>query len=326
MADSEIRDMADRGRSARGQQQSVSTATFSLSTVDRRTMLAIRRSLSLLSPRPLALASRCQSSQASNYQNILYSNPSPTVGLLTLNRPKALNALSSPLFTEINELLSSINSPSSDVSCLVITGSEKSFAAGADITEMADRSLAEVYDSDFLKFWSEKICSFRVPIIAAVSGYALGGGCELAMMCDIIFASKDAKFGQPEINLGVIPGAGGTQRLVKAIGKSKAMEYILTGKPFSAQQAQEWGLISRVVDGGHEELLKESLALADSISAKPKLATKAAKEAVNLAYELPLSQGLDFEKRLFHLLFGTNDQKEGMKAFVEKRKPKFTHS
>ncbi|KAH9454636.1 hypothetical protein Pst134EB_014702 [Puccinia striiformis f. sp. tritici] len=146
------------------------------------------------------------------------------------------------------------------------------------------------------------------------------------MMCDIILASKEAKFGQPEINLGVIPGAGGTQRLVRAIGKSKAMEYILTGKPFSAQEAYEWGLISRVVDGGHKELLEESLSLAELISTKPKLATKAAKEAVNLAYEMPLSQGLDFEKRLFHLLFGTNDQKEGMKAFVEKRKPKFTHS
>ncbi|EFP83437.1 hypothetical protein PGT21_028716 [Puccinia graminis f. sp. tritici] len=289
-------------------------------------MMTIRRTASFLSPRSLTLARRFQSSQTPSYQNIIYSNPSPAVGLLTLNRPKALNALSSPLFTEINDLLSSINSSSSSVKCLVLTGSEKSFAAGADITEMAERSLAEVYDADFLKFWSEKISSFRVPIVAAVSGYALGGGCELAMMCDIILASKDAKFGQPEINLGVIPGAGGTQRLVKAIGKSKAMEYILTGKTFSAQQAYEWGLISRVVDGGHEELLKESLALADTISTKPKLATKAAKEAVNLAYELPLSQGLEFEKRLFHLLFGTNDQKEGMKAFVEKRKPKFTHS
>ncbi|KNZ44090.1 enoyl-CoA hydratase [Puccinia sorghi] len=288
--------------------------------------MAARRSVSFLSRSSLSPSIRRQSGQASNYQSIIYSNPSPTVGVLTLNRPKALNALSSPLFTEINELLSSINSPSSSVRCLVITGSEKSFAAGADITEMADRSLAEVFDSDFLKFWSEKISSFRVPIVAAVSGYALGGGCELAMMCDIILASKDAKFGQPEINASVIPGAGGTQRLVRAIGKSKAMEYVLTGKPFSAQQAYEWGLISRVVEGGHEELLKESLALADSISTKPKLATKAAKEAVNLAYELPLSQGLDFEKRLFHLLFGTEDQKEGMKAFVEKRKPKFTHS
>ncbi|KAI7951950.1 hypothetical protein MJO28_007634 [Puccinia striiformis f. sp. tritici] len=289
-------------------------------------MLPIRQSASFLLYRSLNLTTRYQSSQASSYQNIVYSNPSPTVGLLTLNRPRALNALSSPLFTEINDLLSSINSSSSPVRCLVITGSEKAFAAGADIPEMADRSLAEVYDSDFLKFWSEKISSFRVPIVAAVSGYALGGGCELAMMCDIILASKEAKFGQPEINLGVIPGAGGTQRLVRAIGKSKAMEYILTGKPFSAQEAYEWGLISRVVDGGHKELLEESLSLAELISTKPKLATKAAKEAVNLAYEMPLSQGLDFEKRLFHLLFGTNDQKEGMKAFVEKRKPKFTHS
>ncbi|KAH9465873.1 hypothetical protein Pst134EA_013734 [Puccinia striiformis f. sp. tritici] len=245
-------------------------------------MLPIRQSASFLLYRSLNLTTRYQSSQASSYQNIVYSNPSPTVGLLTLNRPRALNALSSPLFTEINDLLSSINSSSSPVRCLVITGSEKAFAAGADIPEMADRSLAEVYDSDFLKFWSEKISSFRVPIVAAVSGYALGGGCELAMMCDIILASKEAKFGQPEINLGVIPGAGGTQRLVRAIGKSKAMEYILTGKPFSAQEAYEWGLISRVVDGGHKELLEESLSLAELISTKPKLATKAAKEAVNL--------------------------------------------
>lgn len=275
--------------------------------------------------RPAPLIRRHRSTETINYQNIVYTQPTPKVGLLTLNRPKALNALSSDLFTEVNQLLVSINN-SHSIGCLVISGSEKSFAAGADISEMMDHSLAEVYHSDFLKFWSHQITSFSIPIIAAVSGYALGGGCELAMMCDIILASKDAKFGQPEINLGVIPGAGGTQRLVRAIGKSRAMEYVLTGKTFNAQQAYQWGLISTVVDGSHDELLKQSIALADSISNKPKLAIKAAKEAVNLAYELPLSQGLEFEKRLFHLLFGTNDQKEGMKAFIEKRKPIFTNS
>ncbi|KAI9601454.1 hypothetical protein H4Q26_001273 [Puccinia striiformis f. sp. tritici PST-130] len=289
--------------------------------------ISIRRSASSLSHRAPNLATRYYTSRASCHQNIMYSSPSPTVGLLTLNRPKALNALSSPLFAEINALLSSINSASSPVRCLVITGSEKVFAAGADVSEMVDLSLPEVYDSDFTRFWTEKISSCRVPIIAAVSGAALGGGCELAMMCDIILASKDAKFGQSEITASRCnPGGGGTQRLVREIGKSKAMEAILTGKPFSAQQAYEWGLISRVVDGGHEELLKESLALAELITSRPKLVSKAAKEAVNKAYELPLSQGLDFEKRLFHLLFGTSDRKEGMKAFVEKRKPKFTHS
>ncbi|MBW0491746.1 hypothetical protein O181_031461 [Austropuccinia psidii MF-1] len=281
-------------------------------------------------PRPLSrlLSSSAQqySSSSSSYQHITYSSPSPSVGLITLNRPKALNALSSSLFAEINQALASVDTPSSKIKCVVLTGSQKAFAAGADIAEMSDQSMVEAYASDFLKSWSEKLGSIRIPTIAAVNGYALGGGCELAMMCDIILASKDAKFGQPEINLGVIPGGGGTQRLIRAIGKSKAMEYILTGKTFSAQQAYEWGLISRVVDGEHKELLNESLELAKTIADKPALAIKAAKEAVNLAEELSLTQGLEFEKRLFHLLFGTNDQKEGMKAFIEKRKANFSGS
>lgn len=269
---------------------------------------------------------RYQSTKIPSYENITYSNPTPKVGLVKLNRPRAGNALSSPMFKEINDLLRIINSSTTDVRCLVVTGSDKFFAAGADISEMADRSLADVHYSDFIKSWSEQTSLLKVPLIAAVSGYALGGGCELAMLCDIILASKGAKFGQPEINLGVIPGGGGTQRLVRAIGKSRAMEYILTGKQFSAQEAHEWGLISRVIDGGHDELMNEALGLAEAISAKPRLAIKAAKEAIDAAYDLPLTQGTEFERRLFYLLFGTHDQKEGMKAFLEKRKPNFGDS
>ncbi|CAH7677205.1 ClpP/crotonase-like domain-containing protein [Phakopsora pachyrhizi] len=264
-----------------------------------------------------------------DHKYIIHSKPAPLVSLIQLNRPKALNALSSELFRELNQTLRAIDEshtlPDSS-KCIILTGSNKAFAAGADIVEMKDRSLANVYGSDFLADWTETIQTIKVPIIAAVSGFALGGGLELAMMCDIMLASSDAKFGMPEINLGVIPGAGGTQRLIRSVGKSKAMELILSGQHFSAQEAYEWGLISRVVEGGQEELLKESIELAKTIASKPKLAAQAAKESINSAYELQLKQGLAFEKRLFHLLFGTNDQKEGMNAFAERRKPDFKDS
>ncbi|KAK4703074.1 enoyl-CoA hydratase, partial [Phenoliferia sp. Uapishka_3] len=274
------------------------------------------------------------------YSNIIVTNPSPAVSLITLNRPKALNgtpnlftsarkrhpdipwrvALSGALFTELNSALD-ILSADDDVRAVVLTGSTKAFAAGADIKEMKDKEFAEVYSGDFLGHWTQ-ISAFRKPIVAAVSGYALGGGCELAMMCDIILASPTAVFGQPEINLGVIPGAGGTQRLTHAIGKSRAMEIVLTGKNFTGAEAAEWGLISRVVEG---DVVEEAVKVATKIGSLGRVAVQAAKEGVNAAYELNLKDGLHFERRLFHMLFATKDQKVGMGAFAAKQKPTWTH-
>lgn len=257
------------------------------------------------------------------YENILVSTPTPGVSLITLNRPKALNALNSQLFTELNEALSEL---SDDDQChsVVLTGSEKAFAAGADIKEMKDKEFSQVYKEDFLSHWTQ-LTKFRKPIIAAVSGYALGGGCELAMMCDIIIAAPNAVFGQPEINLGVIPGAGGTQRLTHAIGKSRAMELVLTGSNFTAEQASEWGLISRVVSS-EQDVVEEAVKVAKKIASKGSVAVQAGKEGVNAAYELSLQEGLRFERRIFHQLFATNDQKIGMRAFADKKKPEWTHS
>ncbi|KAF8583914.1 enoyl-CoA hydratase [Ramaria rubella] len=265
------------------------------------------------------------SSQAS-YSYILTSRPEPSVSLITLNRPKALNALSTPLLLEINRALDEAENDA-DIGAVVLTGSERAFAAGADIKEMKDKTcmFAEVYGSDFLHNWT-RITKMKKPVIAAVSGYALGGGCELAMMCDIILASPTATFGQPEINLGVIPGAGGTQRLTRAIGKSRTMELVLTGRNFSAKEAETWGLVSRVVGEGEGEVVKEAVQMAKTIASKGRLSVQAAKEAVDSAYELSLQEGLHLERRLFHQLFATNDQKEGMGAFTEKRKPAFTNS
>lgn len=266
---------------------------------------------------------RTLSTGPSSYENILVSCPTPGVSLITLNRPKALNALNSALFTELNQALSIL---STDDSChsVVLTGSSKAFAAGADIKEMKDKEFAQVYKEDFLSHWTQ-LTKFRKPIVAAVSGYALGGGCELAMMCDIILAAPNAVFGQPEINLGVIPGAGGTQRLTHAIGKSRAMELVLTGSNFSAQQASDWGLISRVVPEG-QDVVEEAVKVANKIASKGRVAVQAGKEGVNAAYELSLQEGLRFERRIFHQLFATNDQKVGMRAFAEKKKPEWTHS
>ncbi|OSX58149.1 hypothetical protein POSPLADRAFT_1049419 [Postia placenta MAD-698-R-SB12] len=254
------------------------------------------------------------------YEHILTSLPSPGIALITLNRPKALNALSSPLFAELNEALAAFDADDG-VRALVLTGSDRAFAAGADIKEMKDKEYSDVYQNRFIENWS-RITHLRKPIIAAVSGYALGGGCELAMMCDIILASPTAVFGQPEVNIGIIPGAGGTQRLVRAIGKSRAMELVLTGRPFSAAEAAAWGLVSRV----SEDVLADALALAGQIAGKGAVAAQAAKEAVNVAYEGSLAEGLRQERRLFHGMFATRDQKEGMAAFAEKRKPTWTHS
>ncbi|PIL29371.1 hypothetical protein GSI_09422 [Ganoderma sinense ZZ0214-1] len=260
----------------------------------------------------------------SQFEFILTSRPADGVGLITLNRPKALNALSTPLFTELNAAVKEFDDDDS-IRALVLTGSERAFAAGADIKEMKDKEFSEVFKGKFLESWS-LLTTIRKPIIAAVSGYALGGGCELALMCDIILAAPSATFGQPEINIGVIPGGGGTQRLVHAIGKSRTMELTLTGRNFSAKEASDWGLVSRVVGEGEGEVVKEAVAMASVIASKSAIAVQAGKEAVNAAYEHTLAEGLRYERRLFHSLFATKDQKEGMSAFAEKRKPTWTHS
>ena len=237
------------------------------------------------------------------------------VTLVTLNRPQALNALNSKVLSELIEIFASYDSEE-DQRCLVLTGSEKAFAAGADIKEMSDRGFADMYSSDFFAGW-EKVTSTRKPWIAAVAGYALGGGCEVAMMADFIIAADSARFGQPEIKLGVTPGMGGSQRLTWAVGKAKAMEMCLTGRMMDAPEAERSGLVARVVPA--DQLVDEALKIAEAIAAMPPLAAIAVKEMVNAAFEIPLSQGIRFERRLFHGLFGTEDQKEGMAAFVEKR-------
>ena len=238
------------------------------------------------------------------------------VTLVTLNRPDALNALYSDVLGDLTDAFFDYDTDPSQ-RCLVLTGSgEKAFAAGADIKEMQPQSFADMYSSDFFAGW-EKITATRKPWIAAVAGYALGGGCEVAMMADFIIASDTAKFGQPEIKLGVTPGMGGSQRLAHAIGKAKAMEMCLTGRMMDADEAERSGLVAKVVPA--DTLLDEAMKTAEQIAAMPPLAAIAVKEMVNAAFEIPLSQGIRFERRLFHGLFGTEDQKEGMKAFVEKR-------
>jgi len=244
------------------------------------------------------------------------------VGLVTLNRPKALNALFSPLMAELLKALEDMdNDPK--VGAIVLTGSEKAFAAGADIKEMQNRDFASNYSENFLGWWSN-ITNIRKPIIAAVNGYALGGGCEVAMMCDIIYAGEKAKFGQPEITIGTIPGAGGTQRLAKAIGKSRAMEMNLTGIPISASEAASAGLVSKVFPP--DQLVDEAVKTADKIASHSKIAVQMCKEATNASYDLSLKEGIRFEKRIFQSTFATNDRKEGMTAFVEKRAPVWTDS
>jgi enoyl-CoA hydratase len=251
-----------------------------------------------------------------SYQNILVETKG-RVGIIRLNRPQALNALNLALKAELSQAIDAFEADDG-VGCLLITGNDKAFAAGADIKEMADMTFIEAYRGNFAGTW-DRAARARKPIVAAVAGFALGGGCELAMHCDLIIAADNAKFGQPEIKLGVIPGIGGTQRLTRAVGKAKAMDLILTGRMMDATEAEKSGLVARVVPAA--DLMEEAMKVADSIANMSLPSLMAAKEAVNRAFESSLAEGVLFERRVFHSLFATEDQKEGMKAFIEKRKP-----
>ena len=256
-----------------------------------------------------------------SYENIVVDRRD-RVGLITLNRPKALNALNDLLMNELGTALLELDADEG-IGAIVLTGSERAFAAGADIGAMSVWSYMDVFKSDYITRNWETIRRVRKPVIAAVGGFALGGGCELAMMCDIIVAAESAKFGQPEIKLGITPGAGGTQRLPRAVGKAKAMDLVLTARMMDASEAERAGLVSRVVPA--DKLLNEAMAVATTIAGFSLPAVMMAKEAINRAYELPLAEGVLFERRLFHSLFATEDQKEGMAAFSEKRAPRFKH-
>ena len=256
------------------------------------------------------------------YETIEVRIEADKVGVITLNRPKQLNALNDQLMNELGAALKAFDADD-NIGCMIITGSEKAFAAGADISVMAKYSFADTFGSDYITRNWETLRTIRKPVIAAVSGFALGGGCELAMMCDFIIAADNARFGQPEIKLGIIPGAGGTQRLPRAVGKSKAMDLALTGRMMDAAEAERAGLVSRVVP--LDKLMEETLAAAITISGFSQITVMAAKESVNRAFEGTLADGVMFERRLFHGLFATQDQKEGMDAFLNKRPAQFTH-
>jgi enoyl-CoA hydratase len=243
------------------------------------------------------------------------------VGLIRLNRPNALNALNSALIDELGAALDGFERDN-DIGCVIITGSPKAFAAGADIKEMQAKTYAEAYLGDFIASW-ERVSRTRKPIIAAVAGFALGGGCELAMMCDIVIAAETAKFGQPEIKLGVMPGVGGTQRLTRFVGKAKAMDMCLTGRMMDAAEAERSGLVTRVVPA--DQLIEEALKMANTIASMSRPVVMMTKESINRAYETTLAEGIRFERRVFHSMFALQDQKEGMTAFVEKRPPNFKH-
>jgi enoyl-CoA hydratase len=253
------------------------------------------------------------------YENILVETRGP-VGLITLNRPKAMNALCAALIRELGQALDTFEADD-EIGAIVLTGSEKAFAAGADIKEMATKSYMDVYLADFITHGWEQVTKCRKPVVAAVAGYALGGGCEVAMMCDFILAADTAKFGQPEITIGTIPGAGGTQRLTRAVGKAKAMEMCLTGRMMDAAEAERAGLVSRIIPAA--DLLDEAIKVAERIAEMSRPVVMLCKESVNAAFETTLTQGVKFERRLFHSTFATEDQKEGMAAFTEKRTPSF---
>jgi enoyl-CoA hydratase len=252
------------------------------------------------------------------YQNIIVETKG-RVGIIRLNRPQALNALNKALVADLTQAIAAFDADDS-IGCMLLTGSEKAFAAGADIKEMADKTFIEAYGGNFAGDW-HGVSLARKPIVAAVAGFALGGGCEIAMQCDIIIAADTAKFGQPEIKLGVIPGIGGTQRLTRAVGKSKAMDLVLTGRNMDAAEAERAGLVARVVPAA--SLMDEAMKVAEIIAGMSLPSVMAGKESVNAAFESSLAEGVRFERRIFHSLFATEDQKEGMKAFVEKRKPEW---
>lgn len=254
-----------------------------------------------------------------SFENIIVEKRE-AVGLITLNRPQALNALCNALVAELGQALGDMEADDA-IGCVVLTGSEKAFAAGADIKEMQSQSYMDAYLADFITTGWERVTTCRKPVIAAVAGYALGGGCEMAMMCDFILAADTAKFGQPEITIGTIPGAGGTQRLTRAVGKAKSMDMILTGRMMDAEEAERAGLVSRIVPAAG--LVEEAMKTAAKIASMSRPSVIMAKEAVNRAFETTLAEGVRFERRLFHSTFATEDQKEGMAAFAEKRKPVF---
>ena len=256
-----------------------------------------------------------------SYSNIIVETRG-AVGLITLNRPAALNALNAALIAELTTAIDGFEADDK-IGCIVLTGSEKAFAAGADIKEMQSKTYMSAYKEDFIGAW-DPVARARKPVIAAVAGYALGGGCEVAMMCDFIIAADTAKFGQPEINLGVMPGAGGTQRLARFVGKAKAMDMCLTGRMMDADEANKCGLVSRVVPA--DKLIEEALKVASIIASKSTVISMMTKESVNRAFETTLTEGIRFERRVFHAMFATEDQKEGMAAFVEKRKPNFKNA
>jgi enoyl-CoA hydratase len=258
-------------------------------------------------------------SEQQNYQNILVERRG-AVGVVTLNRPAALNALNAALISELAAALDGLEADGA-IGAIVLTGNEKAFAAGADVKEMVSKSYPETYCEDFITRGWERIAQCRKPVIAAVAGFALGGGCEIAMMCDIVIAADTARFGQPEITLGTIPGAGGTQRLTRFVGKAKAMDLCLTGRMMDAAEAERAGLVSRTVPAA--ELLPEAMKVAERVAAMSQPIAMMVKEAVNRAYETTLAEGVHFERRLFHSTFATEDQKEGMAAFIDKRKPAF---
>ncbi|XP_063446103.1 enoyl-CoA hydratase, mitochondrial-like [Mytilus trossulus] len=288
----------------------------------RRLLLNSRNSAALKNCHAATFTRLMSSGQQLEYIIKDVKGEKKNVGLIQLNRRKALNALCDGLMTEVGQVLKEFEADS-NIGCIVLTGMDKAFAAGADIKEMEGQNFSDVWYKSFLSQWNS-VEQCKKPIIAAVNGYALGGGCELAMMCDIIYAGEKAQFGQPEITLGTIPGAGGTQRLTKAVGKSKAMEMILTADRMSAVDAERAGLVSKIFPV--DQLVDEAIKTAEKISSYSKITTAMCKEAVNASYEMSLKEGLHFEKRIFHASFATNDRKEGMTAFSEKRKPNFTDS
>lgn len=315
-------------------------------------MLAFRSSLraaSRFQPTGLPRLARGYAESGQAFEHLLVSEPKPGVGLskhtvslslliysipgylhnilltapVQLNRPKALNALSTPLILEINAALRDLQA-SKSIGAIVLTGSDRAFAAGADIKEMKDLTFSDAYGNDFIESWSDLVTFLKKPLITAVNGYALGGGCELAMMGDILYAGPKAVFGQPEIKLGTIPGAGGSQRLTRAIGKSRAMEIILTGDNISAKQAGEWGLVAKVFETP-EECVNGAIATAEKIASYSQIAVKAAKDVVNKSQDLGIREGVEYERRVFHGLFGSQDQKVGMAAFAAKAKAEWTN-